>query len=245
MPSPWTTVVISPHFDDAALSLAGFLRRVDGPAAVATVHAGAAPADRELSYWDSVCGFVSTAEAHRTRLAEDARACALMRVDQVLLDHPDGPYRDSEPLTALTDFLAGLPLATRVLLPLGTNQRDHRAVRDQGLAALASRPGADAATTPRPWVYADLPYSGASDQWGTDQASAALEHSDRGDAYRDLKSRYRLDVIQDLHLTDEEWIAKREAVICYTSQLAPVAVDHKAFLRRPGPLQSELIWELT
>ncbi|MFE7116266.1 PIG-L family deacetylase [Streptomyces sp. NPDC057654] len=245
MPSPWTTVVISPHFDDAALSLAGLLRRLDGPAAVVTVHAAAAPAGSELSYWDSVCGFTSTAETHRARLAEDARACALMRVDQVLLDHADGPYRNREPLTALTDFLAALPLTTRVLLPLGTNQRDHQAVRDQGLAALATRPGTDAADALRPWVYADLPYSGAADEWGTEEASAALERSDRGSAYRALASRHHLEVVQDVHLTEEEWLAKREAVLCYTSQLAPVAVDHKAFLRHPGPLQSELVWELS
>lgn len=45
-------------------------------------------------------------------------------------------------------------------------------------------------------------------------------------------------------LSDEQWAAKREAVLCHASQLAALAPVHGAVLSRSGPLRAELIWSL-
>ncbi|WP_051806950.1 PIG-L family deacetylase [Streptomyces sp. NRRL F-2664] len=241
MTSPrWRTVVLSPHFDDAALSVAGLLGRLDGPAAVVTVHGGAPPAGAPASWWDAGCGFATAGEAHRVRLEEDARACALMGADQLALPNADSPYRDGgAPLAGLDELLRELHPDTRVLVPLGTNQPDHAAVRDQALAALADPAG------PRPYVYADLPYTGAVRRWGTDAAVERLTVDPAyGGALRETAARHRMRVAYDVRLDDAEWAAKRAAIVCHGSQLAAVAVGHGPFLRRPGPLQAELVWEL-
>jgi len=234
----WDTVVISPHFDDAALSLAGLLIRGTGHTAVVTVHGGAPKTGAAPSWWDSVCGFSSPDEAYESRVAEDARACALLGAEQVLLPHPDGPYRpEGEPLTALEEFLDALPPQTRVLVPLGTNQPDHTAVREQAMAALAAL-GRDT-----PWVYGDLPYTGAGPLWGTDDADKDLAvNTECGSAYQRLSGEYRLDVVHDIRLNDEEWAVKRAAVLAHASQLAALATDHGNYLRHPGPLQYERVW---
>lgn len=239
-PPPWRTVVVSPHFDDAALSLAGLLPTLPGPAAVVTVHGGPPPPGSPVSWWDGACGFTSAAEAHRIRRSEDARACELLGAEQVLIDHPDGPYADEgdEP-AALDALLRSLAPGTRVLVPLGSNQPDHEAVRLRAQRVLA------AAGAPEPWVYADLPYTGHLPEWGTPGAGAALAASQKwGTAYQELIRHHRVTVRHALLLTDEQWAAKRAAVLCHASQLAALAPDHGVFLARTGPLRAELIWSL-
>ncbi|MGY3678701.1 PIG-L deacetylase family protein [Streptomyces sp. TE33382] len=239
---PWRTVILSPHFDDAALSLAGLLPGLPGPTAVVTVHGGAPGPGVPASDWDDLGGFSTGAQAHAVRRAEDARSCALLGVEQVTIDHPDGPYLDSgdglRP-TALDDLLRSLAPGTRVLTPLGTNQRDHRAVRLRAMRVLAEE-GA-----PAPWVYADLPYTGHLPEWDTEQACEALAGSEAyGLAYQELLRDHRITLRHELRLTDEQWAAKRAAVLCHASQLAALVPGHGSFLVRNGPLRTERIWSL-
>ncbi|MFI6638654.1 PIG-L deacetylase family protein [Streptomyces sp. NPDC050504] len=234
------TVVLSPHFDDAALSLAGLLPELPGPVTVVTVFGGAPDADAPVSWWDRTCGFSTAAEAYRTRLAEDAAACALMGAEQIVLDHPDGPYAaPGAELHALDDFLKNLGPGALVLAPLGSNQPDHEAVRHRAVSVL----GAIGAPLPR--VYADLPYTGHVPGWGEPGAVDTLAvNSYCGLAYQALSRAYDTTVKHELRLSDEQWAAKRAAVLCHGSQHAAIATDHGAFLSRTGPLSAELIWSL-
>ncbi|WNO71422.1 PIG-L deacetylase family protein [Streptomyces sp. AM8-1-1] len=235
----WRTVVLSPHFDDAALSLGGLLPLLPGPTAIVTVYGGAPPADAPTSWWDSSCGFSSAAEAYRCRRAEDAAACGLLGAEQVVLDHPDGPYADSAELPGLDAFLETLAPDVRLLVPLGTNQPDHATVRRRALKVLA------ALRAPLPWVYADLPYTGHLPEWGTDEADAALAvNTTYGPAYRELLDGHRTTVRHGLRLDDDQWARKRAAVLCHGSQHAALAGDHGGFLARTGPLSAELVWSL-
>ncbi|HUO38552.1 MAG TPA: PIG-L family deacetylase [Mycobacterium sp.] len=239
----WCSVVISPHFDDAALSVGGFVRRLTGGTAVVTVHGGPPGGEQPISEWDARCGFTTAQEAYRVRLAEDARGCALLGVDQVALPHADGPYRRGEPLDALKAFLDQLDSGTEVYLPLGTNQPDHATVRDQALRALAGRAG------PPTKVYADLPYTAIAPGWGTDAADSLLATAPSGLAYRTLRDQYALMLAEHVRLNADEWSHKRDAILCYSSQIGPIAgmsesCEMGALLRYPGPLQFELIWRL-
>ncbi|MEU2790456.1 PIG-L family deacetylase [Streptomyces sp. NPDC007100] len=237
-PPPPRTVILSPHFDDAALSLAGLIPLLPAPVTVVTVFGGAPAGDPPVSWWDSTCGFSTAAEAHRARLAEDARAAGLLGVSQAVLDHPDGPYGDGGELDGIDAYLSGLPAPLPlVLLPIGTNQPDHQRVRDRALRVL------DGLGAPLPLLYADLPYTGHLPEWGTPDADRALGGNPAyGPAYQDLLARYALGVAHDLVLTDEQWARKREAVLCYGSQLAPLAADHGSLLARGGPLRAERVW---
>ena len=240
----WRAVVVSPHFDDAVLSVGGLLGRLDRPTAVFTVHGGPPAAGLPVSEWDADCGFVSPDEAYRSRLAEDARACALLGAQQVALPQADGPYRNGERLSALEDFLAALHPETEVFVPLGTNQPDHAVVRDTALETL------DPDRSPRPRIYADLPYTAVVAGWGGRSVSSALaDSSECGLAFRIVRDRHGLDLLHDITLDEQEWCRKRDAIFCYSSQLSPVATmletrDAGALLRHPGPLGSEFVWQL-
>lgn len=239
----WDIVVISTHFDDAALSLGGFLGRSQGRKAIATVHAGRPDPDLPVSWWDAACGFLSGQEAHQVRLAEDARACALLGVDQVTLSNPDSPYRGGGPLAELDEFLLSLPPFTEVLAPLGVRQPDHARVRDHTLATLTS------AGRALPKLYADLPYAAVAPGWGAGSGIAALaEFVESGEEHPIVTARFGLSVKEELRLDGQDWIRKRDAILCYASQLGPVASiedsELGALLRFPGPLQFEVIWEI-
>lgn len=233
------TVILSPHFDDAVLSLAGLIPQLPGPVTVVTVYGGEPGPHNPVSWWDSVCGFSTAREAHRARRTEDERACALLGVRGVALGHPDGPYGERTELTDIDSCLAELSPETTLLIPVATNQKDHQKVRDRALAVT------EKLGRPLPLVYADLPYTGHLDEWGSPETDDALGRSHLyGLAYQDLTSRHELRLAHHLTLTDDQWALKREAVQCYGSQLAPLAADHGMVLARTGPLRAERVWSM-
>ncbi|MFF3438979.1 PIG-L deacetylase family protein [Streptosporangium sp. NPDC002721] len=229
----WGTVVVSPHFDDAVLSAAGLLARREGSAVIVTVLGGA-PGEAP-SAWDRLCGFASAEEASRERRAEDARACEILGVDQVVLDNPDVPAARL-PMDDLEAFLTEyVTPSTRVLVPMGIGNADHEAVRDRALDVLEKVGSLER------WAYADLPYAAAVREWGSPAAGRALE---AGPAARALAERYRLGARTSPRLEGEAWALKWRAALAYASQIAPLACDHGEFLAMPGPLQHELVWVL-
>ncbi|MEV7007993.1 PIG-L family deacetylase [Streptosporangium sp. NPDC051022] len=227
----WRTIVVSPHFDDAVLSVAGLLARSEGPAVIVTVLGGAA--GEQPSAWDRLCGFVSAEETVRERRAEDARACEILGVDQVVLEYPDAPAATLR-LRGLEDFLSEhVTRETRVLVPMGIGNADHEAVRDQALDVLRK------VAVTEPWVYADLPYASVVREWGGDSAAEVLAARP---PVRALAERCRIRPEVRIRLQEEEWALKRRAVLAYASQLAPIACDYGEFAALPGPLQHELVW---
>ncbi|TDC85502.1 PIG-L family deacetylase [Micromonospora sp. KC606] len=239
----WRFVVVSTHFDDAALSIGGFLLGTDLPRAVVTVHGGRPDPGARVADWDRNCGFTTAAEAYTTRLAEDRRACAVLGADQVPLNNPDNPYRSGGPLNDLSELLASLDGDVQVLLPMGINQPDHAAVRE---AALAVMDGTDRRP---PWLYADLPYAAAlvGDWVSAPAQTLALELAARDAGCRALREERDLMVARSVSLGAAQWSRKRDAVLCYASQLSLVGamgeVRHLgALLGFPGVMQRELIW---
>lgn len=234
----WRVVVVSPHFDDAVLSVAGHLLRWrDGPAAVVTVFGGEPDDGVPASEWDRLCGFDSPVTAARVRGREDRAACAALGVDALHLPHPDDPYRPpGAPLDDLVDLLAAaLHPGARVLVPAGIGGNPgHVQVRDAIAGGLPRLRGAEVR------LYAELPYASTAAEWGTERAGphcwpdvpAHLLPPDPACAER-------------VELTPAEWTRKREALFAYASQLASLTLGFRRFTRVPGPLQFELTWTIS
>ncbi|HYY03860.1 MAG TPA: PIG-L family deacetylase [Gaiellaceae bacterium] len=82
-------VVVSPHLDDAVLSLGATIAaatRAGQDVSVLTVFAGEPDSAAEPSSWDVRAGFRSAGEAGRARRAEDAAACATLGARAVCLE---------------------------------------------------------------------------------------------------------------------------------------------------------------
>jgi LmbE family N-acetylglucosaminyl deacetylase len=158
-------VVLSPHLDDAVLSVGAWLSRHAGTT-VATACSGLPGAGVPAHGWDAGSGFSTGDEATLARQSEDANALGALGAKQRLLGFLDGPYRtprkyhetkSPHPMMfdALVDEIAGLIgelQPDRFLFPLGWGHDDHQITSDAALAAIRRTPT-------QAIVYAELPYA--------------------------------------------------------------------------------------
>jgi hypothetical protein len=105
-------LLLSPHFDDAALSCSGLLER-DEPVDVLTVFAGRPQPPRQ-GPWDAACGFADSDVAGATREAEERQAFAgsphrlatLPLIEAQYTASPRGPAETAPLVDAVRDWLA-------------------------------------------------------------------------------------------------------------------------------------------
>ena len=145
-------VLLSPHFDDAALDCFAVLSAPE-PLEVVNVFGGV-PAHGEIPSWDRICGATDLAEHVRERIEEDRKALATLEREPRSLPLLGKNYRGGAPRPGLqdaADALAGeVTAASRVLAPamVGSPIPDHVFVR-----SLALQLGLPVT------LYADIPYA--------------------------------------------------------------------------------------
>jgi LmbE family N-acetylglucosaminyl deacetylase len=209
-----STVVLSPHFDDAVLSCGGWLAANPGTY-VATVCSGrpgaGVPADPE---WDALAGFSDADAAAASRRAEDREALDVLGAHQLVLGFLDGAYKSAvgrphqDPGIALP-FQAALAgsigrlldelTPTACVFPLGLLHPDHQVTQRAAREALACRDGIDAL------CYLDLPYGIAFDGLAREELDRLAPHG--------------ADAVVTAETGPIITGSKRRAVKCYRSQL--------------------------
>jgi LmbE family N-acetylglucosaminyl deacetylase len=231
-------VALSPHFDDAVLSVGGLLAEQAGRTLVVTVHGGA-PQDDAPSDWDRLCGFASAVAAASARGREDRVACGVIGAQFEHLPLPDGAYGAPASVDVLTDALrAHVTEDTLVLVPAGVCRHvDHHRTRDTALVALAALGVGQA------WLYADQPYASRSAHWGRPGAETLADEKWR-ERMGPVVEKFGLPEARPLRLTAQTWAVKHRAILAYASQLGPLATYAGHFLAFDGPLRTEMIWRV-
>lgn len=148
--------VLSPHLDDAVLSLGAALSaavRSGRSVRVVTVLANDPSSAAPAHPWDAACGFSTAGEAAAQRRDEDRRACELIGAEPVWLPFGDAEHgrleSDDVVRQALAEALAG---ADTVLIPgFPLDQPDH--------AWLAELVVAEPPTAVRLGLYVEQPYA--------------------------------------------------------------------------------------
>jgi LmbE family N-acetylglucosaminyl deacetylase len=239
-------LVLSPHFDDAALSCAALIAR-EKPIDVLTVFAGEPDPPRQGA-WDRRTGFSDSTESNRARRAEEHAAFAgsphrLTFMDLVELEYLTGPRAPDDAKTieaAASRWLEENPHGV-VALPAGAGRRaslitrfrrrmgvqiplrhlDHVFVRDAGLDAVPFYSGAEAL------LYEELPYL-----WGgaADSEVGLIAHTRRLSA--------------ELIITRVDSRAKASRISAYTSQVPHLTVRGRRVDLAESLPEEERYWVL-
>jgi LmbE family N-acetylglucosaminyl deacetylase len=221
-------VVLSPHFDDAAMG-AGHLLTSYPTTTVVTVLAGPPPAYPDPpSDWDSLGGFKAGDDVVAARRLEDAAAMEVLESDYRWLEFPDHQYlappdrpKPAEVAPVLAATLAELK-PTAVFTPMGLGNPDHVMVHE---ASLLVRPD----MLDMEWFcYEDHGYKHLPGLLAWRVGKLLRSHPWPTPA-----------IIP--HVPDEE--RKTRAIFCYTSQIPPLERDH-ALTERLSAHVPEQFWQL-
>jgi LmbE family N-acetylglucosaminyl deacetylase len=218
-PSTLTDVlVVSPHFDDAALGAAHLLTSYPG-STVVTVLAGRPPSyPDEVTDWDAAGGFVTGDDVVGARQEEDRAAMASMGAQPVWLDFPDHQYLAPPDRPTPADVAPALrgtieeARPSAVFLPMGLANPDHVLTHDAGLLVRESLlSGQDEDWRPVWFVYEDAGY----------------KHLPGLLAWRISKLfRGGLWPTPAVVPVRPDMAAKRTAIELYKSQIGPLERDH-------------------
>jgi LmbE family N-acetylglucosaminyl deacetylase len=210
-------VVVSPHFDDAAMGAGHVLTSYPG-STVITVLAGRPPRyPDEVSEWDAAGGFRAGDDVVAVRQGEDRAAMAVLGAHPVWLDFPDHQYlapedrpTPTEVAPALRDAIVGIA-PTAVFLPMGLANPDHVLTHDAGLRVRAELGPGGETGGPLWFCYEDGGY----------------KHLPGMLAWRVARLfRSGLWPTPAIVPVQTDYDTRRRAIEQYTSQLPPLEQDH-------------------
>jgi len=192
-----STLIVSPHYDDAVLSCGQFIAGYPGMH-IATVCTAVPPAVAATEY-DRNCGFVSADQGIRVRAGEDLAALKILGAKQVRLGFWDSQYGAPLDVGAVAEAIekAAVDLELdRLFAPLGLAHPDHVAVNRAALTLVRQ--------FREVWMYEEIP----ARVWWPEQAIRAVHR------LKDLHFEPRFDFAGT-----GEMPVKKRAVSMYKSQL--------------------------
>ncbi len=200
-------VVVSPHLDDAIMSIGGLIIRMARAGQlvrILTVFAGLPTLAGPPSAWDAQRGLARAADAFAARAAEDVGATARLGVEGFRLPFLDNGYgveRDSEAIwAAMEPHLADADLVLIPGVPLA--HADHRFVTELTAARLGD--------PARLGIYAEQPYCLRPRYLRSFLARSTPP---------ELLLQRTPEAWTDIRLSSSERRAKAQATACYAGEL--------------------------
>ncbi len=228
-------VVVSPHLDDAVLSIAGLLRAAAPMASVLTLFTKAAPQSDPT--WSRITGFDSPSEEYAARRQEDLQAmrflgCAFQHAGLRVGELQEESARLATQAVLEAVARAPAPTTTLCLLPAASGGHRPEPPSRRWLRRLLRQPFGAPAHPEHVWVrnqlwqslrghplrlgfYADLPYAWQQGDAGIGAELAGIT----GQPLHALRLRPDLD-------------DKLKAVECYRSQVGHILGGKPAYRRR-------------
>jgi LmbE family N-acetylglucosaminyl deacetylase len=223
-------VVLSPHFDDAAMGAGQMLiRHAEAATAVITVLGGRPPSYPDTpTPWDALGGFQPGDDVVAVRREEDRAAMVVLGAEPIWLDYPDHQYLDpadrpkAEEVAPVLEEAVASQAPTAVFIPMGLANPDHVMTHAAALMVRQDHPE---------WAWF------AYEDQGYKHIPGLL-------AWRVSKLfRSGLWPTPALVPVTAEPERKREAIWCYASQIPPLKQEH-ALTERLAANVPEQFWRL-
>ncbi len=143
-PSNYINLILSPHLDDAVLSLGGLISKENTHTKIINVFSGI-PETPVSTYWDRICGFSNSTIAMNTRLQEDKIALSMLGISESSIQYfsyLDYQYRKDNAQHNSTEIKKQIGLEIErylqkyskqnihLFVPMNISHTDHRIVRD-------------------------------------------------------------------------------------------------------------------
>ena len=223
-----TRIVLSPHFDDAALSLGGLIAKSTHSASspiIVTAFTGT-PKTATTTVWDSKSGFKDSTEAMTRRANENSNAANTLNSQIVNLDYLDNQYRPSIATSTLESNIAAdiikliknydtstssMEIYGPAIFSAKVNHYDHAILHDAYMDVIAEY-------KPRGivifFIYEDFPYA----------EEAGAPKVDIAKALRSNTPNFSYAPIY-IPLSDYAVSVKKDAIQAYTSQIKAMAAN--------------------
>ena len=253
--------IISPHLDDAVISLGGLLAKESEKTKVVTVFAGI-PEKPLVRVWDLNCGFRNSTKAMEGRILENNYALTGLGItEQNIVNLPflDIQYRKSffnipkyfgkkesndKLICQISEELKKIikkenSKNIKIFIPIAFNEGDHGISRDSGIETYKNL--IDSNKKIELYFYQDMPYFYTFYLRKTKKES----NKPKEQVLYEIKPEKIYCENKVIELTEEEYLKKVEAIKLYKSQFKMLIPDpdHILLIRRPGllsKLQAEI-----
>lgn len=103
-----TLIVLSPHFDDAVLSVGGLISDFNGPKYIVTFFSTPKVTTQFLTEWDKISGFRQSIDAKEVRENENNSAAILLGANVINKNYVDNQYetRSQKDICDIINFIA-------------------------------------------------------------------------------------------------------------------------------------------
>ncbi len=221
-------IVLSPHLDDATLSLGGLIAKsthsADSPI-IATVFSGT-PKVATSTTWDTKSGFKNSNEAMSTRLSENNDSAYILNSQVVNMGYLDNEYRGITATTSLENKIAAdiiklirghdtgtssMEIYGPAVFPGDAGHVDHTILHDAYMDVISQYKPKGIVTF---FIYEDFPYA----------KEAGVPKTDITKTLRSNEPQFSYAPIY-IPLTKDIVSTKEDAIKAYGSQLTAMAVN--------------------
>lgn len=256
-------IVLSPHFDDAVLSLGGFMAKKENPLIVATFFANK-PASPVQGGWDEQSGFKNSDEAIAARVRENAKALEQTNSHALNLKYVDFQYRYERNQDSEEKILKSMERDIEIIIDTFNSVEnvsiygpsefggeithpDHKLVHDAFVKVASKKSGQTPPRRVRFFFYEDFPYTARYRESTTTPLRTFLEQNESGISLREMPLEVSASALTNKLRSIKEYASQDKAFGLLGNDITAEAktfAENRCRKDRPAFYGCEVVYEI-